>query len=654
MKQIFFYLTLSLFCVLTFSQSTDNYLIKIDNQKIDSEEFLRVYNKNKDITPESEKKSIDEYLDLFINYKLKVIEAENLGYDTVNSFIVEFSGYKNQLAKPYLQNEELKEDLIKEAYERYKYEVHASHILIKCSENAPPEDTLKAYGKIMAIRARVIGGEPFDEVAKATSDDPSVKHNGGDLGYFTAFRMIYQFETAAFNTPVGKISRPVRTREGYHIIKVDDKRPSRGKVKVAHTMTRIPRNASAPELEAAKEKINEAYMALMNGEKWEDVVAKYSENPRTKEIKGEIGWLHTGQAPDEFLDECYKLEVNSFSKPIQTIGGFHIAYILEKQPIESYEEAYEKLSRRIDNDQLRKKALKNLMNSELVSKYKMTVNKENAMEIASVLDSGVYKGTWNPELASKMDKPVISFETKSFTQYDLAKDLSKNKYSEANQTYNKIIFTALEKYSEKALFDYAMEMLPNDYPDYKYLLKEYHDGILLFNLTNDEVWQKAQIDSVGLEKFYEKADKYKWNDRIDVVLYEYENNSFTALLPKLAKKQVKKKLGNDFLISKLCPTDTVPCISFSKKTFEKGNDAITDKLNWEVGSYTLLGEKDKNYMYFVSDIKPSKAKKLNEARGLYVADYQTYLETKWILKLREKYSVEVNQDELSRIKSKIN
>lgn len=654
MKQIIFSITFSLFFISTFSQSSGNYLMKIDNQPIDSEEFLRVYNKNKDITPESEKKTIDEYIDLFVNYKLKVIEAENLGYDTAKSFIVEFNGYKNQLAKPYLQNEELKEELIKEAYERYKFEVHASHILIRCPENALPEDTLKAYQKIMAIRARVMAGEPFDEVAKATSDDPSVKDNGGDLGYFTAFRMIYQFETGAFNTPVGKISKPVRTREGYHIIKVHDKRPARGKVRVAHTMTRIPREASAPEIKAAKEKIDKAYLALMNGEKWEDVVAKYSENPRTAQRKGEIGWLHTGQAPDIFLNECYKLDINKFSKPIQTTGGFHIAYLLEKQPIESYEEAHEKLSRRIDNDQLRKQALKELMNSELATKYGMTLNEENALELISVLDSSVYKGTWDAEKAGNMKKPVVSFELKEFSQYELARELSKEKYSASKLSFRDIILNALDKYSEKILFDYAMEMLPSENPDYKYLLNEYHDGILLFNLTNDEVWQKAQADTVGLEQFYEKADKYNWNDRIEVVIYEYTNNSFTSVLPKLAKKQLKKKLGDDFLISTLCPNDTVPCISSSIKTYEKGSDAITDKLTWEVGSQTLLSEENINYMYFVSDIKPSQAKKLNEARGLYVADYQSYLETKWILKLREKYTIEVNQDELSRIKSEIN
>lgn len=654
MKQIIFSITLSLFGIVALCQNSAEYLLKIDNQDVDANEFLRVYNKNKDITPESEKKTIDEYLELFINYKLKVIEAENLGYDTVKSFITEYNGYKNQLAKPYLQNQELKEALIKEAYERYKEEIHASHILIRCAENALPEDTLRAYEKIMAIRARVVAGEPFNEVAKATSDDPSVKHNGGDLNYFTVFRMIYQFESAAYNTPVNEISYPVRTREGYHIVKIHDKRPAKGKVRVSHVMTRIPKGASDPEIKAAEDKIQEAYKALMNGANWEDVVAEHSENPRTRERNGEIGWLNTGQAPDVFLNECFNLDVNKFSKPIRTSGGFHIAYVLEKQGIESYEEAYEKLSRRIDNDMLRKKALKDLMNSELGARYGMKLYKENVLEMEALLDSSIFDGTWNPEGASAYDKPVISFNTKTYSQYDFAKELVLHRYSKKTQTFGMLLLEALDKYAEKVLFKYAMNMLPIENSDYRFLLTEYHDGILLFNLTNDEVWQKAQKDSVGLEHFYKKADKYYWNDRIEVLIYEYENNSFTSLLPKLAKKQHKKKLDESFLLNSLCPNDTMPCIHSTTKTYEKGSDAITDKLTWEVGSHTLISEKNKNYLYYVSDIHPSQAKKLDEARGLYVADYQSYLETKWILKLREKYTISINEKELERLKSEIN
>lgn len=653
MKKIVFIFSLSLIGLLAYNQSSSNTLMKIDDREISSEEFLRVYNKNNNITPESEKKSIDEYVDLFVNYKLKVIEAENRGYDTITTFIDEFSGYRDQLAKPYFQNEAIKEALVKEAYERSKHEVSASHILIRCDANSSPKDTLKAFSKLASIRARIVAGESFSEVAKATSDDPSVKDNGGELGYFSVFRMVYPFESAAFNTPVGNVSKPIRTQFGYHIIKVNAKRPSRGSVKVAHIMTRIAKGASAPEKKASKEKIDEAYSALMNGENWKTIVHKYSENPRTVQKDGEIGWLNSGQAPEDFLNSCHSLDSGKFSKPIETEGGYHIAYILDKKSIESYEEAQEKLSRRIDNDELRKKALKDMMNSEMINKYGMLVNSENANELLPLLDSSIYDTKWNAELAKDLKKPVLIIGTKEYSQSDFAIHLAHKKFSSA-QSFENILSDALSNYSDKVIKAYAMKMLPTENPDYKYLLQEYHDGILLFNLTNELVWQLAQEDTLGLNSFYKEADKYNWEDRIEVAIYEYEDNSFTSKLPKLAKKQTKKNLNDEYLLSNLCPTDSTPCIHSTKKIYEKGQDAITEKFTWERNSYTTISDEGKNYLYYVVKVIPAQAKKLEEARGLYVADYQSHLESEWISELREKYMIEINNDVLDKLKSELN
>lgn len=654
MKKTVFTLLLFLTGISAFNQSTDNYIMEIDGRKITSEEFLRVYNKNNNITPETEKKTIDEYLDLFINYKLKVIEAENLGYDTVKSFVDEFSGYREQLAKPYLQNEALKESLVKEAYDRYAYEIRASHILISCPADATAQDSAKAYKKAMEIRARVKAGEPFSEVAKATSDDPSVKENGGDLGYFSVFRMVYPFETGAYNTPVGEISLPIRTRFGYHLIKVVDKRENRGSVKAAHIMTRISKNASPPEQKAAKDKIYKAYKALMDGEKWDDAVAEFSENPRTKNNKGEIGWLQVGQAPIEFLNACYDLQANGFSKPIKTAGGFHIAYLLDKKPIESYEEVKEKLANRVDNDNQRKETLKKLMNSELVKKYNVKINRDNAFELVSLLDSSIYEKHWDSNLAKGLQQPVMTINNSTYTQFELAQYLAKQKRKSKKDSFQKIVAKELDAFSEIQLKSYALKMLPKENPDYRYLLQEYHDGILLFNLTNEMVWQKAQEDTSGLETFYKTAEKYYWNDRLEVGVYEYENNNFTAQLPKIAKKQQKKNLSDDFLLSSLCPDDTVPCIHHETKMYEKGQDAITDKFTWKKGTYTSLSEDDKNYFYYVQKVLPRQSKKLSEARGMYIADYQNYLETQWIAALRNKYETKINQEELNKIKSELN
>lgn len=645
---VFSLITLNIFC------QSENILMTIDGKDITAEEFERVYTKNNNITPNTEQKSVEEYIDLFINYKLKVIEAENSGYDTMKTFLDEFSGYTKQLAKPYLQNQELKDKLVKEAYERSKYEINASHILVRVDANALPEDTLKAYEKISAIRARILAGEPFEEVARATSDDQSVKQNGGNLGYFSVFRMVYPFESGAYNTPAGEVSKPIRTRFGYHLIKVNQKRPARGAIDVSHIMTRIPKDASGPEIEAAKEKIEKAYHELMNGAKWEDVVAKYSEHQRTKENGGKIGWLKTGQAPEEFLDVCYGLKVGDFSKPIKTQGGFHIAKINDKKDIESFEETKEKIAKRVDSDPGRKQALVNLMDNELINKYGFKTMPENALEIANVLDSAIYFGNWDINKARQLKKLILKNDKISYTQFDYAAFLAdQSRFKMKGKSFEAIASNFIHDFISDKLNEYAISQLPNENKEYKYLLQEYHDGILLFNLTNDMVWKKAQEDTTGLEAFYKSAKKYKWDERIDVIIYEYTNNEFTAGLPKLAKKQAKKDLDNSFIISNLCPEDSVPCVTVTKKTYEKGHDAITDKIKWEKASYTVLNNDDTIYFYYVADTHPVEDKKLNEARGLYIADYQTYLEKKWVAELRDKYEIKINNEVLDSLKEKL-
>lgn len=626
-----------------FAQTSQDVLLTIDGRDISSEEFLRVYNKNNSITPAEEKKEMNEYLDLFINYKLKVIEAENLGYDTSKAFLDEFNRYKEQLAKPYLEKSEIKEELIIEAYERSTEEIHASHILIRSKAGDLPADTLNAFNKASEIRARIVGGEPFEEVARATSDDGSVKDNGGDLGYFTAFKMVYPFETAAYNTKVGEVSEIVRTSYGYHIIKVHDRRANRGSIKVAHIMTRIPKDASEPEIQASKQKIDKAYLELMNGAEWGEVVNTYSENPRTKSNNGEIGLIGTGKAPEEFLDACFKLEEGSFSKPIKVDYGYHIAKVIEFVPLENFENSRDNIVRRVEKDKNRKVTIKDFQVSMLEKKYNVEIFRDNIQELANKIDTSIYSGNWKAQDVKHLLAPVFVIDSNEYSQFDFAQYLENNKIISKASIPEYVNYFFPTYYSEE-LTKYAKQKLPEEYPEYRYLLQEYHDGILLFNLTNEVVWEKAQTDTTGLESFYKKSKKYQWNPRITVNIYTYTNNSFTSELPELVKKQQKKKLGNQFLTDNLCPNDTVPCFNLETKTFEKGHDSMADKLTWEKGSFINESDENTNYLYYVVNTKGKEDKKLQEARGLYMADYQSFLEEEWINELREKYTITLNEE----------
>jgi peptidyl-prolyl cis-trans isomerase SurA len=655
MKNIFLTLSLSLFSLFAYNQENNKVLMTIGGRDITTEEFLRVYNKNSNITSETEKKSIDDYLDLFINFKLKVIEAENLGYDTAKAFINELSGYKGQLAQPYLQVNEPEEKLIKEAYYRTIYEVRASHIMVRLPKDAPPADTLAAYNKIMAWRNRINAGEPFEKVQKESLTDPREAGSDGDLGYFSAFRMVYPFECAAYNTPVGNLSMPVRTNYGYHIIKVTDFRPERGSVKISHIMTRLNPNCTEPEKQAAREKIEKALTELNNGAKWDSVVQKYSENPVTIKQNGEIGWLKSGKAPELFLDECFKLEPNQHTGVIETEGGFHIALVEEKKPVQTFEEIKNDLKSKIENDAERMSSASKSAEDYLKKKYGCSVNSNTTHSLISLLDSNIYAQKWNASVAKNLTDPLITVGNKNYTLFDYAQYISKlGKSATRKKSYDQIVDNNIEAFASQCIQQYAIERLEVENLDFKYLLKEYHDGILLFNLTNDTIWKKAQEDSTGLQAFYNTAEKYKWNPRIVTKVYEYSDSLFTSKLPSVVKKQIKGKKGNEFVMASLCPKDSIPCVTVKDKTYEKSIDAFADKLEWKKGSYLSLKDKNKWYFYYVTNILPSDIKKLNEARGLYIADYQNYLENLWVKRLREKYPVKINQGVYNEVKSSLN
>ena len=306
-------------------------LLTIADEQVTLAEFERIYRKNNN-EASLNRQTPEEYLDLFINFKLKVKEAESLGMDTTTKFINELEGYRKQLAKPYLTDDETKEIMIQEAYQRSKLDINASHILIKLSEFATPEDTLAAYIKITEIRDRILSGEDFETVAKATSEDQSVNRNGGNLGYFTAFAMIYPFETIAYNTSVGEISMPFKTNYGYHILLIHDKRPARGQVKVAHIFVRNPEGMSEEQKKEAYEKTQMIYDSLQMGTDFAYMASTYSEDPSSARNGGETPWFGTGRMFPEFEDACFSIEEKGdINKPFKSMLGWHIIKLLDKK-----------------------------------------------------------------------------------------------------------------------------------------------------------------------------------------------------------------------------------------------------------------------------------------------------------------------------------
>ena len=628
-----------------FSQELNNkVLLTIDDKEITKEEFQRIYDKNKTNLLSGEVTSVDEYLDLFINFKLKVNEAERLGLDTTRSFINEFEGYRKQLARPYLVDNMANEKVIKEAYERMRYEVRASHILIKLPYDAFPEDTLAAHKKAMDIRRRIIMGEPFESVAKGSSDDPSVKNNGGDLGYFTVFQMIYPFENAVYNSEIGEISKPVRTRFGYHIVKVLDKRKARGQVKVAHIMLTVPRGTTSEGEKQKKQIINELYHRVKQGDDFSELAKEYSDDKGSARNGGELPWFGAGRMVEEFEKASFKLKANGeISQPVRTGFGWHIIKRIDRKEIPAFEDAVAEITRKVGKDQRADVARKSLIN-KLKLEYSFIEEKENIpVKYDTIEKVFVLKQEYLMQAAS-LNKTLFSFLDKVYLEKDFVKFVENKKNKKELKPYNyKVLY---EEFIENEILEVEESRLEEKYPDYKYLLKEYHDGMLLFEITDQKIWSKAVDDSVGLRNFYNDHKKnYMWDERWKGSLYFCSNEQIYNKVSKIvSKKSFGKGITNEDLLKQFNTEEEV--LKITTDIFEQGENELIDYLVWN----KKHGNINKQYVVHKGEKIAPEVKGFNECKGIIISDFQDHLDNEWIKSLREKYNIVVNNTVLSSIK----
>lgn len=644
-KQILIALGLTL--SLTGSAQQDPVLLEIDGKTVTKSEFLQIYLKNNN-DPKYDKATLDNYMELFKKFKLKVAEAEALGYDTIPKLKRELEGYQKQLALPYLTDSEMNQALVRQAYDRMKTEVRASHILVRIEPGASPADTLAAYNRLLALKARIEKGESFEYIAKGKggSEDPSAQSNGGDLGYFTAFQMVYQFEDQAYNTPVGSVSKPFRTRFGYHILKVTDKRPARGTIKTAHLMIAANKStASSEDIEAARSKANELYEKIMNGENFENLVRQYSDDPSSTSQGGALPAFGTGTTTrmvPEFEDAAFLLANNGdISKPVQTDYGFHIIKRLELTPLKPFEELKKELENRVNRDERSK-----LTQSSFVQKLKKEygfkdLSKKSMKWFDSNLDSSYYKGQWD---ASKLttDKPMFQLDGNTYTQKQFA-DYLKANYREGNKyPLNGVGRALFAAWTDETALELEKSKLLTKYPEYKALMNEYHDGILLYEVMSDKVWNKAMSDTSGLEAFYEaNKDNYMWGERVDAVVYE----TVSADVAKQVNDLVKKGIASDS-IAALINKNTELNLRVRNSKFEVGK---TSYLQDKALNKGLNGPFEAEGKFYVVDVKEKIApaqKKLSEAKGLITSDYQNHLEQEWLKELEKKHTVKINESVL--------
>ena len=619
-------------------------LIKIGDQQITSAEFLQMYNKKSSFqdTSKTKEESMKEYLDLYTKFRLIVKEAESLGIDTTKKFKDELAGYRNQLAESYLTDKSVSEDLLKEAYERMKYDVHASHILILSRPDDMPDDTLKAYKKALDLMNRAKAGEDFAKLAKDNSEDPSAKQNGGDLGFFSALRMVYTFESAAYNTTVNQVSKPVRTKFGYHIIKVRAKRPSVGEVKVAHIMVRVKENGAAEENKNAEERINEIYSKLQSGSTWEDMV-RISEDYQTAQKGGDLGYFGPNKFPKEFEEASFALkEIGEISKPTKTDYGWHIIKLADKKGMESFEKMQGELKKSIAKND-RSNLSKDVVYSRIMKKNGFKEFPKNLKKIYDITDSSLVMGSWKIPANLELNKPLMQIGKMKYTQKDFADYIYTHEGVRKNTGYKQLVNQYYDNFKHEKVFEFENKKLEQNYPAFKATMKEYRDGMLKFEITDSKVWSKASKDTTGLKEFYNAyKDKWMWTDRIKGEVYICINADVA--------KQVKVLLdrGNSLpQVLEMVNKSSQLNVRVLQGAYSKDDYPALASFYWKKGISDAVENAKMYYVFKIDEILPPSPKKIEEARGIITSAYQNYLEENWIKELRAKYPVAVNNEEFN-------
>tara|TARA_B100001741_G_C16555209_1_gene602230 strand:- start:12432 stop:14369 length:1938 start_codon:yes stop_codon:yes gene_type:complete len=621
-------------------------LMNISGESVTIQEFKNTLMKNnndKEIT----KEYLDSYVDLFINYKLKVLHAKELQLDKEAEFISELEGYRKQLAKPYLQAQEFKEELINEAYDRMKYDINASHILFRLDENSLPSDTLLKYKLAQTVKQRIESRElTFAQAVKEYSDED---YNNGNLGYFTAFDMVYSFETAAYTTKVGSVSEIVRTQYGYHLLMVNDKRPSVGQVKVSHIMFRLPQGANSEQVNSIKLKIDEVHKKLEKGQDFALLADRFSEDRSTAVKGGILPWFGINKMAKEFEDASFSLKnIGDFTSPFKTDFGWHIVLLNDKKVLSSLEETKEEIKTKIN------KGSRSLLSElallrKIKKEYNFTENifvgarKNNIkgsldldkLKNAQLTKEDIKKSIWDNLELFKLDGIV-------YTQQDFKDFILEQQ--EVGLDFDLIY----DRFVDFSCLEYEERNLEEKYPDYKILLNEFRDGILLFELTSKLVWTKAMEDTLGLQNYYNNnLEKYWWDERVEANIYTCANSKVLNRLKRMLSKK-KEETTTEHILDEINKNNPLN-LQVSGDKYSKGDNKFVDKVEWQKGIYVLETTEEAIILVEVLKLLPSEQKKLSDTKGKVIADYQTYLENTWLTELRRKYRVTVNQEVLYSI-----
>ena len=613
-------------------------LMTINEEPVTKSEFEYIYNKNNSENA-IDKKTLDEYVDLFINFKLKVAEAKAQGLDTMPSFKRELNGYRKQLAKPYLTDTKLEEALYQEAYNHFFQDCEVSHILIATKEG---EDTLVAYNKALKAIKRLESGEDFGKVAEETSDDKSVVNNHGYLGWFTALQLIWPFEKAMYELPINKISHPVKSNFGYHIIKVHNRRPAWGEVNARHIMKMCSEQMPQNVKDRKYQEILEIKKRLDNGEDFATLAKEASDDKNSARNGGDLGWFGIGRMVKEFETTTFALQPGETSEVIKSKYGYHIINLKEKRQVDTFEKKKSDIQRMMQYDE-RSTAAKTSFINTLKEKYNFKINNE-AITVAKVFIAQ-HNDNDSLLLANSQTIPgtFITFADQEISISELIN------YYVATKKLGNDLDVKVNQIAEMRLMQYEDSQLEAQYPEFANLMQEYHDGILLFEVSNKEVWEKAIKDTDGLQKYFKQNKKnYAWSEpRYKGFVIKCKDETTAKKLKKTIKKM------NPDSVSKYIRTqinnDTITFATAERGLWKQGENSYVDLTEYKAQNVKV--ERDENLPIVIVVGKMLKQPEIyTDVRGAITADYQNYLEKMWIEQLRNKHMVKINKEVLNTLR----
>lgn len=646
MRNVLASLVFVILCFQSLSAQTtfsDPVLFMVGNTPVRVSEFAYIYSKTNQNKADFSEASLREYMDLYIKFKMKVQKARDMKYDTIPSLKAELEGYRRQVANSYLIDKEVTDRLVRDAHARMDRDLELSHIVVNCKREAPAADTLAAYNKALEAYNKVKGGMKFEEAVMQYSDDSGKAENKGTIGWVTAFLPagFYQMEVEVYNAKKGDVLMPIRSDFGYHVVRVGDVRPARGEMEIAHILVRNGENPAA-----AKTRIEEVSAKLMTGANWDETCNAYSDDKQTSTKGGYLGFFGINRYQRTFEEAAFSIASNgAYSAPVETAVGWHIIKRISTKKVGAYEAEKRRLTDLVKRDARSEVARQNMItNIKKVSNFKenpAALDKWAAMQTDTFLTF-----RWKPTETldqtvlcnyGKKDATIADFE-------DFCNRTSRERMSGAGSVpVREMIDRLYRMFTDDLAMRYEESQLETKYPDFKSLMREYEEGNLLFFAAKELVWDKANVDSVGLKAFFDRElqGKYNWEER-KALSYYTVMSSDSILIGKVRKMAATKPTAA--VLKKFNKKTEV--VKIAEKSMEKSkitDAAIAGNAPGYVSAPMVEGGKTANF-YKIERMIPPGPKSLSECKGYAVADYQDFLEKEWITALKKEYPVKVEED----------